>query len=74
MIKRIPCETGDNLLPDPQSASRPSFSSDTAILQLLSDNFRAVNDGDVAVLALSALSAAFDMVDHGMLLQHLQSS
>ena len=64
----------NNLLPDQQSAYRPGFSTATAILWVLSDILQAVDEGDVAALALFDLSAAFDTVDHGILLKRLQSS
>ena len=41
---------------------------------MLSDILHAVDEGDVAALALFDLSAAFDTVDHSILLQRLQSS
>jgi len=46
----------------------------TTILQVLSDILQAVDEGDVAVLALLDLSAAFDTVDYGIVMQRLQSS
>jgi len=63
----------NNLLPDPdqQSAYQSGFLNETATLLVLSDILQAVNEGDVAVLALFDLSAAFD---HSILLQRLQSS
>jgi hypothetical protein len=60
------------LLPDQQSAYRPNFSTETAILRVLSDVLQAVDEGDVAILALLDLSAAFDTVDHSILLRRLQ--
>jgi hypothetical protein len=64
----------NDLLPDRQSAYRSGFSTETAILRVLSDILEAVDDGDVAVLALLDLSAAFDTVDHAILLRRLQRS
>ena len=64
----------NNLLPEQQSAYRPGFSTETAILRVLSDILQAVDERDVAALALFDLSAAFDTVDHNILLQRLQSS
>jgi hypothetical protein len=66
--------TSNDLLPDRQSAYRPGFSTETAILRVFSDILEAVDDGDVAVLALFDLSAAFDTVDHVILLRRLQTS
>ena len=64
----------NNLLPDRQSAYRSGFSTETAILRVLSDILEAVDEGDVAILALFDLSAAFDTVDHAILLSRLQRS
>ena len=47
---------------------RANHSTETALLKVLADILRAVNSGDLAVLALLDLSAAFDMVDHETLL------
>ena len=42
------------------------------MLRVLSDILHAVDCGDVAALVLLDLSAAFDTVDHDILLQRLQ--
>ncbi len=63
-----------DLLPDLQSAYRPHHSTETAVLKVLADILRAVDGGDLAVLALLDLSAAFDTVDHETLLTRLKRS
>jgi hypothetical protein len=63
-----------DLLPRLQSAYRSGHSTETAVLRVLSDILLAIDSGDVAVLAMLDLSAAFDTVDHQILLQRLQIS
>ena len=61
--------TSHNLVPDLQSSYRWHRSTETAALILL-----AVDNGDLALLTLLDLSAAFDTVDHSTLLRRLQVS
>jgi len=62
------------LLPRLQSAYRQYHSTETAVLRVLADILHAVDTGDLSILALLDLSAAFDTVDHDILLQRLQTS
>jgi hypothetical protein len=66
--------TAFNLLPDLQSAYRSHHSTETAVLKVLADILRAVDSGDLALLTLLDLSAAFDTVDHETLLHRLNVS
>ena len=52
-----------------QSGFRQGHSTDTAVLQVLSDIVQAVDRADLAALVLLDLSAASDTVDHSILLQ-----
>jgi hypothetical protein len=63
-----------NLLPELQSAYRTHHSTETAVLKVLGDILRAIDSGDLAVLTLLDLSAAFDTVDHSILLRRLRTS
>ena len=62
------------LLPDLQSACRAMHSTETAVLEVLADILLALDSGDLAMLTLFDLSAAFDSVDHDTLLKRLQKS
>ena len=63
-----------DLLPSLQSGFRPGHSTETAVLRVLSDILQAIDRGDSAALILLDLSAAFDTVDHEVLLKRLQMS
>ena len=58
----------NGLLPDLQSAYRGHRSTETAVLKVLSDILSALDTGNIAMLTLLDLSAAFDIVDHNTLL------
>ena len=63
-----------NLLPKFQSGYRSHHSTETLLVRLLSDIHTAIDNGEVTVLALLDVSAAFDSVDHNILLQRLRTS
>jgi len=56
-------------MPALQSAYRQFHSTETAVLKVLADILRALDNGDVAVLTLLDLSAAFDPVDHAIFIR-----
>lgn len=64
----------NELLPPLQSAYRTYHSTETALLKITSDIFRALDKGDICLFAFLDLSSAFDTVDHISLLQKLDSS
>ena len=57
-----------HLLPGNQSAYRNFHSTETALLKVLNDLLLAVDKGDEAVMFLLDFSAAFDTLDHTVLL------
>ena len=61
-------------LPRLHSAYRQHHSAETAVLKVLADILHAVDIGDLSILALLDLSAAFDTVDYDILLRRLQTS
>jgi len=57
-----------------QSAYRRRHSTETALLRVLSDIYAAADRREVTLLGLLDFSAAFDCVDHDILIKRLQQS
>ena len=66
--------TANGLFPKFQSGFRRYHSTETAVLRVLSDIYSAIDQDQVSLLALLDVSAAFDTVDHGILLERLSTS
>ena len=54
-----------------QSAYKRAHSTETAFVRVQNDILRAIDNGDCVILLLLDLSAAFDTVDHNILLSRL---
>ena len=54
-----------------QSAYKRGHSTETALVRVQNDILRAIDNGDCVILLLLDLSAAFDTVDHNILLSRL---
>ena len=73
-LQFLPYLEQSGLLPSNQSGFRAHHSTETALLSLLSEIYSAVDRSELTLLALYDVSAAFDMVDHNILLQCLETS
>ena len=62
-----------NLQPDYQSAYRPDYSCETAVLRISNDILWAFEKKSITALVAIDLSAAFDTVDHAILLRVLNA-
>ena len=80
VVERLVCHQlvafldANGLLPKLQSAYRKHHSTETSVMKVISDALLAANRGEMTLLFLLALSAAFDMVDHEILIDRLQTA
>ena len=63
----------NNLLNPLQSAYRSGHSTETVLLRVVNDILSALDNNKVSALLLLDLSAAFDTIDHNILLSRLRS-
>src|SRR6218665_3433408 len=73
-LQLLPYLENSGLLPTYQSGFRTNHSSETSRLPLLSDMYSAIDKSQLSLLTLFYVSAAFDMVDHQIILEHLETS
>ena len=66
--------TSHSLLSDHQSAYRPGHSTETVILRIANDLLNSLDQDKISVLLLLDLSAAFDTIDHDILLSRLNTT
>ena len=64
----------NSILDKYQSAYRTGHSTETALLKVLNDALIDINSGQLVLLVLLDLSAAFDTINHQLLLRRLKSS
>ena len=62
----------DKLFSMYQSAYRPGHSTETALLKVFNDLLMSMDEGKVSLLTLLDLSAAFDTIDHEILISRLE--
>ena len=63
-----------NKLTEPlQSAYRKHHSTETALLKVMNDVYTNTDDNEVTMLCLLDLSAAFDTIDHDILIRRLEA-
>ena len=75
VLKQFLQHLESNSLPEPfQSAYRKCHSTETALPRLANDLFQASDSGHVSILSLLDLSAAFDTVDHDILIKRLHTT
>ncbi len=64
--------TAHDAIPKHQSAYRRFHSTETALIKIINDLLQAADQGQVSALCLLDLTAAFDTVDHEVLISRLE--
>ena len=66
--------TANKLIDKFQSAYKPGHSTETSLTRVVNDMLNAIDNGNLSLLTLLDLSAAFDTIDHSILLERLHTS
>ena len=66
--------TANKVIDKFRSAYKPGHSTETALIRVFNDMFNAIDSGNLSLLIMLDLSAAFDTIDHSILLERLQTS
>ena len=66
--------TANKLIDKFQSAYKPGHITETVLIRIVNDILHAIDNGNLSLLTLLDLSAAFDTIDHSILLERLQTS
>ena len=75
VLKQIRNHLEINNLMDPyQSAYRTGHSTESALLKIVNDLLMNCDNGEISILTLLDQSAAFDLIDHSILLHRLEKS
>ena len=75
VLKQLNEHLARNGMKEPfQSAYRQSHSTETALLRVLNDLHDVIDNGETTLLCLLDLSAAFDTIDHNILIRRLEST
>ena len=66
--------SGNDLLERNQSAYRQNHSTETALVDVTNCLLESTDQGRVSILSLLGISAAFDTIDHSILLERLHTT
>ena len=73
MLKQLINDYNTNyLIPNFQSAYRENYSTETSLIRMCNDILWSMEKQQIIMMVIFDLSAAFDMVDHNILLDILQ--